>query len=97
MARRSSHADGKALLRSCCLVVELDVEAAPEYLLFRGVRKRIRSAQPPLRSKIKNGAGQSQFPKETATCLHWYGGCSMIVENERSVRQLERRQRFKMK
>ena len=46
-AGRSSHADGKALLRSCCLVVELDVEAAPEHLLFRGVRKRIRSAQPP--------------------------------------------------
>ena len=40
-AGRSSHADGKALLvldgkallRSCCLVVELDVEAAPEYPL----------------------------------------------------------------
>ena len=64
-AGRSSHADGKALLRSCCLVVELDVEAAPEHLLFRGVRKRIKSAQPLLRSKIKNGAGQSQFPKET--------------------------------
>ena len=51
-AGRSSHADGKALLRSCCLVVELDVEAAPEHLLFRGVRKRIKSAQPLLRSKI---------------------------------------------
>ena len=72
-------------------------DAAPEHLLFRGVRKRIRSAQPLLRSKIKNGAGQSQFPKETVTCLHWYGGCSMIVENEQSVRQLERRQRFEMK
>ena len=60
-AGRSSHADGKALLRSCCLVVE----AAPEHLLFRGVRKRIRSAQPLLRSKIKNGVAQSQFPKET--------------------------------
>ena len=40
----------------------------------------------PFAQQNLNGVAQSQFPKETVTCLHWYGGCSMIVENERSVR-----------